>query len=784
MADTVLETEELEEQAAAGESSEEESPAADYGENGEKLPELLQQELKNLCHKFDARDQWARQIELLRTTLLRFFWLGLQHTWWDADAGMYQVGPSGGMVTLQENLNEEPTFRQDFNIFTSYGKSFISVFGQNSPATRMEPDEALDSRSIEAAEEAQKYTRIYEKFNPPKVQQIEIGRILWTDGRLVSLTRTIADKSRFGVDKDGKPRQREITYYFGVLETKVPIYESDFAKWPYCKISGDHDLCYLKEKYSEFAANIAIGSKSSSPNEEIARMSRIATSENVTQLSQDTLKYLVTEDQWWLRPAAFRECPDDTRKQLLELFPDGVQVTFCGDTYVGAKNESMDAHLNVMHALPGTGQSRPSLGDAEVPIQMEFNDAMNLAAECFKYAIPSIWADMDDVTVRALMEQKAQYGAIRPLKLTRGAGEPVENLFYAEPTVQPPELFATWIENLQGPLSQFITGQQPALFGGNMEDQKTARGYSQARDQALGLMAIVWIPFKEFYAKICEQAAVQAAQREVDKLTAIVPAKGGKKTDTVSVDVAKMRGGFLCSPVSDENFPESWTQKSNKIMQMVQAAPENPVLAKFLMQPDNLVLLRDMGIGIEEFVIADADARDLQLAEWAEMQENGSLGPLEDNDLTAAPEEEAEIPQSEAQPTGQPTPQPGTGPEIDEQATQQKEQKAQMLMQQTGIQPPGPVPPVLRSSVPIDLDTDNHAVHAEECLRILNSAEGQKVKKASPGVWLDLKLHYLAHKQAIAAMAPPPVIPPMPVKKPGMIPPPPVPPLAAAGAPA
>jgi len=231
----------------------------------------------------------------------------------------------------------------------------------------MEPDQAKESTSIEAAKEAQKFVPVYEKYNSPKLQQMEIGRLLWTDGREVAYTDTVKDE-RFGLDADGNPKEGEVTEFFGNLESKVPIYETCQAKWPYAKLSKDHDICYLQDKYAEredadgvsMADKIKIGSKTSSPNEEMARMGRIATAENITQLSQDTLKYLVTEDICVLQRSAFRELEDEERDFFLALFPNGCKVTFRGDTYVGAEAEQLTEHLAVMHAMPGTGQSRPS----------------------------------------------------------------------------------------------------------------------------------------------------------------------------------------------------------------------------------------------------------------------------------------------------------------------------------------------------------------------------------------------------------------------------------------
>ena len=72
-------------------------------------------------------------------------------------------------------------------------------------------------------------------------------------------------------------------------------------------------------------------------------------------------------------------------------------------------------------------------------------------------------------------------------------------------------------QNLIGPVAQFLTGLFPAIFGGNMEDVKTASGYAMARDQAMGRLGLVWRRTKQFYA-------------DVMLLRSIVSEKTGPKT--------------------------------------------------------------------------------------------------------------------------------------------------------------------------------------------------------------------------------------------------------------
>ncbi len=350
----------------------------------------------------------------------------------------------------------------------------------------------------------------------------------------------------------------------------------------------------------------------------------------------------------------------------------------------------------------------------------------------------SIWINAGPEDIAAILEQVSRYGEYSPF--TKPDQQPLEQNFFPEPTIDVPASFPAWVENLQGPLSQFVTGNQPALFGESSPDQKTAAGYAQMRDMSLGLMSLVWVPYMEFAASIRGQAARCATKRDDESIAAVIPDQKGK-TQTLKVDLDKMRAGsFRSRPKTDQNFPQSWTQESNTWKQLLSAAPQNPVLAQDLQLPNNKRKIADaLGVEIE---IQGADSSALQLAEWAEMLE-------------------------------------GTGPVPDEQATQQRDQqKRQMAAQAVAAIAPGQTPPplpeeppILASSVPIDVDTDDHVIHALEMFYVLNSPEGQKVKKESPEKWQDGKIHMLAHVAAAKAkglMIPPPLggPPPMPALPP------------------
>jgi len=75
----------------------------------------------------------------------------------------------------------------------------------------------------------------------------------------------------------------------------------------------------------------------------------------------------------------------------------------------------------------------------------------------------------------------------RPQRLP---GQPLAAGFFQPAAAQVPPDMIRHQQDLIGPVSQFLTGLFPAVFGGNMEDVKTASGYAMARDQAMGRLGL------------------------------------------------------------------------------------------------------------------------------------------------------------------------------------------------------------------------------------------------------------------------------------------------------
>jgi hypothetical protein len=702
------------------------------------------QELRSICDAMDERDQWARLIEVIKTTLRRYFLIGQQHPYWNADAGQFQVGPDG--ISLgSENENDEEFYEEEFNIYRGYHDVFNAVFSQSPASTKAEPDKPRDGESVKAARNAEDYIAVYEKYNPAKTSQMEVATYLWTDTRIVAVTEFEPNEELCGIDENGDPLGAEITRYFGTLESKCPIIEP-FRLWPYLKISREMDKLVAKYDNPKIAKEITgtAFTNQEVTNDQVALMSRLAVAEGIAQVTSDTLANLCTEDTYWLRPSAFEHLPEDSRAfwlggdqenddgsedEVEGLCPKGIRVKWFGRIFAGGKHISMDAQCKMMPCRPGWGNTRGSQSDPLIPVQMEFNDAMGMYSEMLHKCIPATWLNIGVAQMGALMEQVSSWGNFHPFQPENGLGLG-ENI-YEEQGFDVPQSFPAWLQNLQASLPQQLANIQPAMFGGNMEDQKTAKAYQQAKDMSMGVMAIVWVPYLEFRAGICWQAARLSARRENTQISTTIDLGHGKNK-VVSLDTSVLgRGGYLCKAVTDQSFPESPTDKANKWLGIYQAAETNAngISAELLKEPDNRVALKD-ALGLD-LVMPGEQSRDRQLSEWELMKpDKGGMGAVPDIQAT-------------------------------QQKQQAKQQAAQQVVNQVAPgQPAPPVPPeplIQKSSVPTR-PGDDHIEHLRTCRRILESTEVWDMLDKEGASVDDLVLHAQEHwTKALAAGIPIPV---------------------------
>src|SRR5579862_1464959 len=346
---------------------------------------------------------------------------------------------------------------------------------------------------------------------------------------------------------------QEVISIVGGLELNTPVWANEMHEFPYLQWSMEVHRAKLKASFPLAADKIQTGGEAGA-DDIYARATRVAVAQGLpTTHPGDALFNLITFSRTWIRPWAFYAIEDKSvRDALLALYPDGCYVAFAGDTYCESRNESMDDRWRVMHALPGDGQNRPSVGDSLVQIQERYNTLSNIQAETYEYGIPPIYADPQVIDFDALANQTAEPAAHYPARAR--PGQPLAASFYQPTPAQVPADMLEHQQDLAGPVSQFLTGLFPAVFGGVQAGNKTAAGYAMARDQALGRLGIVWRRLKQFYADLMLLSVDTFRKNRANDVE--IPLLGAAgEFESKWIRLADLKGNIQAHPESDETFP-------------------------------------------------------------------------------------------------------------------------------------------------------------------------------------------------------------------------------------
>src|SRR5260370_11682022 len=159
--------------------------------------------------------------------------------------------------------------------------------------------------------------------------------------------------------------------------------------------------------------------------------------------------------------------------------------------------------------------------------------------------------------------------------------------------------------------AQFLTGRFPAVFGGNMEDVKTASGYALAGDQALGRLGLVWRRLKQFYSDVMLLGVdVFRQNRPPDVEMQLVGPDG--VLDARVIRTAELKGNLSAHPEPDETFPRLKSQQRGVLQQLF--GLNNPLIQRALTEPANIGYIKNV-LGLTELVVPGEDSRNKQLRE-------------------------------------------------------------------------------------------------------------------------------------------------------------------------
>lgn len=504
---------------------------------------------------------------------------------------------------------------------------------------------------------------------------------------------------------------QEVITIVGALELKTPPWANEIHEYPFLQWNMEVHQARLRAAYPHAADKIGapIAAGESAQYERLARLEQ--SQGGPLTAGGDFNPNLITFQRTWLRPWAFYQLDDKAlREELLAIFPDGCYAAFAGDVYCEARNENMDDHWRVMHAMPGDGSSgRPALGDALISVQERFNTLSNLQIETYEYGIPPIYADSEVLDFDALQSQTAEPGAHYPAKAK--AGQPLAAGFFQPAAARVPPDLAQHSAELMGPVAQFLTGAFPALFGGAMTNTSTASGYAMARDQAMGRIGLVWRRMKFFHADLM-LAAVDCFRQNRPSDVEITLLAASAAFESQWIRLADLKGDLFSYPETEEQYPTLWSEQRGVLMQLM--ANPDPGLQAVLGDPANLGLLKRL-IGLDELVIPDEESRTKQYREIAQLlEEQPIVIPSSSADGV-----NAVAGASLAAPEGGTSSTPTSG---------------------------GASEKILPSIMP-DEFADNHAIELDACKRWFSSDAGQAAKIASPAGYANVRAHAQMHQQ-------------------------------------
>jgi hypothetical protein len=515
---------------------------------------------------------------------------------------------------------------------------------------------------------------------------------------------------------------QEVISIVGGLELNTPVWANEQYEFPYLQWQMEVHRAKLKAAFPHAADKIQMGGPQGA-DDIYARATRIAVSQGMPTIHPgDALFNLITFSRTWIRPWAFYSIEDAAvRDQLLRLFPDGCYVAFAGETYCESRNESMDDCWRVMHALPGDGQNRPSVGDSLIEVQERYNTLSNIQAETYEYGVPPIYADPQVLDFDALANQTAEPAAHYPARARPGMSL-ADGFFQPAPAQVPPDMLRHQ-QDLIGPIAQFLTGLFPAVFGGEMENVKTASGYAMARDQALGRLGLVWRRLKSFYCDVMLLSVDCFRKNRPDDVE--IPFLGaGGEFEARFIRLANLKGNIQAHPESDETFPRLKSQQ-RAVLQQLMTNPD-PTIQAALREPANLGFVKSL-VGLSELVVPGDDARNKQLREIQQLL----LAPQAPFAGEVAAFDKTYL-GAEARLTGD----FGLG--------------GVTAVPGTNGAPGLPVQPVFRSIVPVDELLDDHATEFEECRRWASSDAGQIARVQNPGGFANVRAHAAEHAAALA----------------------------------
>lgn len=627
-----------------------------------KYSKEVQDLLKIVVDNFHNDDYAVRQGQIKTWRRLKLMWENFQSQYYSDVAHDWRIPVSG----VQDGNTDQDYYDKPINVFRAYLESIIAALSVTIPGIKCYPDDAESPIDIATAKAGDKISKLIYRHNDVSLLWLHALFVYCTEGMVAGYNygKSSAEYGDFKVneydtrieshlistcpncgyemedteveDAEGadfgllpedeeycegcgslvipevsheefevaeiirtvnKNKTRQCLDAWGGLYVKIPNWARQQCDIPYLIKSYETHYVNALHCYPHLRGEIDCGVFD--PYEVWGRLS--------PQYRNEYPKDQVTMRSAWLRPCAFNVLEDDQMDVLMKHFPDGVRVDLVNDVYAGAEKEKLDDCWTLTYNPMADYIHSDPIGLLLVSVQEITNDLISLTLQTIEQGIPQTFADPQVLDFKGYGQMESAPGQIYPAKAK--SGKSVGDGFHEIKTATLSGEVMPFGQEIQS-LGQLVSGALPSLFGGAMEEQKTASGYAMSRAQALQRLQNTWKMFTTWWKIIFSKAIPKYIE--------------GMQDDEREVQLTK-DAGFINSWIrlseltgkigryeleANENLPLTWSQRKDIIMQLMSF--QNEGILEILWAPENRALLKE-AIGLDDFFIPGEQEREYYL---------------------------------------------------------------------------------------------------------------------------------------------------------------------------
>lgn len=628
------------------------------------IPENYKTPLTTLLHQCEREDEtvhyaWvrkAKRLELYFNNIVTLFWDNLTNDW---------------AIPNWDDKESEGIPPRIINIYRAHGESIIAALSVGVPSVLFFPADADNADDIDKAENYSALAKLIQKHNKAKLLYIKILSILFNQGTPFVYTYSKTDR-KFGFYNseevslepqtsynhscpvcgydfgDGasqpetipcqscgqtvttevtpqttqvpvtntiqKEKSRIIIDPFGVLNVKVPYSARNQEHCGFLILKFDQSVASLRSIFC------IPGPAGEEPLIENIEPSTADTSVDSTVrypsvfLNNQPQNTAVVHCVWY-RPWQFELLSTRTgqyREEIDEIkqnFPMGCYVIYINREPVEIVGEDLDDHWTIGLDPRSSSIHAEPLGTNLAMIQDINAEIDELELQTMEHGISELFIASDAIDFTKYGNTQA-----KPGNITQAFKEPGKNIgdnFFETRTAQLSPEVANLSQKYKN-LAEFVTGDFPTVYGGQVPGSSTATEYTKSQNQALQRLGTVSTLAAHLWADVLDKAVREYAdnlehdEKLVDKTSA--------GFQTTNIDHMALKKGDVgnCEPEFSELLPLSSMQIKDTLIQLVQA--KDPMLMALISHPQNNELIKK-ALGIPELYIPGINDRTKQYRE-------------------------------------------------------------------------------------------------------------------------------------------------------------------------